>query len=218
MARVKRRTVDVEGRPIGRASNTPMLDTRRYEVEFLDGEIVVYTANIIAENLLPQGDKEGHCQMMIYEIVYHQVMVEAIPKNEGTFITRSVIKRKKRKTRGCEICVQWKDGSANWIALKDLKDSYPVDLSDYAVINNIQDEPAFAWWVPYVLNKRKRIIAKLSSKYWGNTHKYGIRITQSMKKAKEINEENGNTLWIDAIRLEMKNVHIAFETYKGDTK
>ena len=38
-----------------------------------------------------------------------------------------------------------------------------------------------------------------------------------MKHAKEIDEENGNTLWIYAIRLEIKNVRIAFETYKGDS-
>ena len=128
------------------------------------------------------------------------------------------MKRKKRTTQGWEICVQWKDGSTNWIALKDLKDSYPVDLAEYAVINKIQNEPAFAWWVPYVLRKRKIIIAKLRSKYLDKTHKYGIRIPKSMKQAKNIDEETGNTLWMDAIRLEMKNVRIAFETYKGDPK
>ena len=47
------------------------------------------------------------------------------------------------------------------IVLKDMKDSYPVDLADYAVTNKIQDEPAFAWWVPYVIGKQKRFIAKL---------------------------------------------------------
>ena len=51
-ARVKQRSVDVECKPTGKASNTPMLDTRQYEVELLDGEIKVYTANIISENLL----------------------------------------------------------------------------------------------------------------------------------------------------------------------
>ena len=54
------------------------------------------------------------------------------------------MKRKKRKTQGQEICVQWKYGSTNWIALKDLKDSYPVDLADYAVTNNTEYEPEFA--------------------------------------------------------------------------
>ena len=67
-----------------------------------------------------------------------------------------------------------------------------------------------------MLRKRKRIISKFRSKYWENTQKYWIRITKSMKQAKEIDEENGNTLWMDVIRLEMKNAHIAFDTYKGD--
>ena len=165
-SKVKERAVDVEGKPISQASNTPVLDTRQYEVKFLDREIKVYTANIIAGNLLSQVNEEGYRQMMINEIVDHRVMEEAIPKNEGTFITSSGMKRKKRTTQGWEICVQWKDGSMNWIALKDLKDYYPVDIADYAVTNKIQDEPAFALWVPYVLSKRKRIIAKLRSKYW----------------------------------------------------
>ena len=77
-----------------------MLDTRQYGVKFLDMKIKVYTENIIAENLLSKVEKEGHRQMMIDEIVYHRVMEEAIPKNEGTFITRSGMKRRKRTTRG----------------------------------------------------------------------------------------------------------------------
>ena len=52
--------MDVEDRPIGQDSNTLMLDKRQYEVEFLDGDIEVYTANIISENLLSQVDEESH--------------------------------------------------------------------------------------------------------------------------------------------------------------
>jgi hypothetical protein len=32
----------------------------------------------------------------------------------------------------------------------------------------------------------------------------------------EIDKENGNTLWMDAIKLEMQNVRIAFEDFDGD--
>ena len=39
---------DPEGNPIGRANPQPVLDTRRYEVEFGDGEITELTANVIA--------------------------------------------------------------------------------------------------------------------------------------------------------------------------
>ena len=100
--------------------------------------------------------------------------------------------------------------------MKDLKESYPVELAHYAVDRNLQDEPAFAWWIPYTLKKEKRILQKIKSKYWSRTHKYGIRVPRSIKEAIEIDKENGNTLWMDAIKLEMKNVRVAFEEYDGD--
>ena len=90
--------------------------------------------------------------------------------------------------------------------LKDVKDSNPVQLAEYAVQLRIAEEPAFAWWVPYVLKKRNRIIAKVKSKYWLRTHKFGIRIPKSVEEAKKFDEINGNTLWWDAICKEMKYV------------
>ena len=113
-------------------------------------------------------------------------------------------------------CVQWKDGSTDWINLKDLKVSYPVELAEYSKNNQIDQEAAFAWWVPYVLKKRHRIISKLKSKYWQKTHKYGIRIPKTMDEAQRIDIENKNSYWMDAIRLEMKNNRIAFEIHEGD--
>jgi hypothetical protein len=207
LARVKRRAVDVEGRPVGRPSDNPFLDSRQYEVEFLRGETEILTANIIAENLIAQVDEEGHRQMMIAEIEDHRVLNDAIPANDGYITTTSGMKRKRRTTQGWEILLQWKDGSSDWIVLKDLKESYPVELAAYAFAQGIQDEPAFAWWVPYVHRKRKSIIAKLKSKYWQRTHKYGIRVPQSIDEAKTIDEaRNGDTRWVDAVTLEMQNV------------
>ena len=213
---VKRRITDEDGRPVGRPNNNPILDTTQYEVEFEDGEIETMAANTIAENILAQVDEEGHRQMFIDEIVDHRVLPNAIPKGQGTFRTANGLTRKKRTTRGWELCAQWKDGSTDWIALKDLKDSYPIELAEYAANNGLTEEPAFAWWVPYTLKKRTRIIKKLKSKYWQRTHKYGIRIPKSIGEAKEIDRNNGNTLWMDAIQLEMKNLMVAFEEHDGD--
>ena len=50
--------------------------------------------------------------------------------------------------------VEWKDGSTDWIELKDLKESYSVELARYATDRDIAYEPAFAWWVPFVLKKQ----------------------------------------------------------------
>ena len=43
----------------------------------------------------------------------------------------------------------------DWVELKDLKQSYPIELSAYAKNNKIDNEPAFSWWVPYVNKKQK---------------------------------------------------------------
>ena len=112
--------------------------------------------------------------------------------------------------------VQWKDGSTTWSELKDTKDSCPVQLAECAVQNEIDDKPAFAWWVPCTVKKKAIIVKKVESKHWLRTHKCGIRIPKTVKEAIEIDAENGNTLWWDALMKEMKNVRSAFEVYEGD--
>ena len=52
-------------------------------------------------------------------------------------------KRDKIATRLCNLIVLWKDGSTDWIQLKYIKDSNPVEFSEYTVVNLIQDQPAF---------------------------------------------------------------------------
>eukprot|EP00978_Attheya_sp_CCMP212_P023207 scaffold70488_cov59-Attheya_sp.AAC.9 len=66
------------------------------------------------------------------------------------------------------------------------------------------------------MKKRDRIISKVKSKYWARTHEYGIRVPKNIKEAKEIDLENGDTQWMDSVRLEVKNVRIAFEEYDGN--
>ena len=57
---VKRRKVDAKGKPISKLSSNIVLESRQYEVKFLNGEFEVFTANTIAENLLSQVNEEGH--------------------------------------------------------------------------------------------------------------------------------------------------------------
>ncbi|KAI2498349.1 Reverse transcriptase (RNA-dependent DNA polymerase) [Fragilaria crotonensis] len=153
-ARVTKRLKDNEGIPVGTANDNPLLDSRKYEIEYADGNIEELTANIIAENLIAQVDEEGRRQMMLDEIIDHRVNEDAIPKSQGTYVNPYGVKRQKQTTRGWEVLIQWKDGSTDWIALKDFKESYPVELALYATDRGIQDEPAFAWWVPYVLKTK----------------------------------------------------------------
>ena len=64
-----------------------------------------------------------------------------------------------------------------------------------------------------MIKKKNRIIAKIKSKYWIRTHKFGIEIPKSMEDAKRINRANHNTNWWGSICKEMNNVRIAFEKY-----
>jgi hypothetical protein len=50
----------------------------------------------------------------------------------------------------------------------------------------------------------------VNKRYRQRTHKYGIRVPKSVHEAFEIDRENGDTKWADAIQKEMNNVRVAF--------
>ena len=92
----------------------------------------------------------------------------------------------------------WKNGSKQWVKLKDLKESKPVDVAEYATTRGIQEEPAFSWWVPYTLRKRDIIVSTVSSRVRKCSYKYGIDIPTSIAHAKHIDMKNRNNFWIDS--------------------
>jgi len=159
-AKVSKRLRDKEERPIGVAHDNPLLDTREYEVEFLDGHQKSLSANIIAQHMFSQVDEEGHRHLLLDDIIDFRKNETAIDKEDAFVEMANGVRRRRYTTQGWQLLCQWKDGSTNWVALEDMKNSYPVQVADYAVANHIEDEPAFAWWVPTVLKKRTRILSK----------------------------------------------------------
>jgi hypothetical protein len=85
-------------------------------------------------------------------------------------------------TRGWQLLVEWKDGSYSWAGLKDMKDSNPIETTEYAVAQAIDNEPAFKWWVRDVLQRRNRIVAPIKNKYWRTTHKYGVKLPHTPRR------------------------------------
>ena len=69
----------------------------------------------------------------------------------------------------------------------------PVQVAEYAVKNIISEEPAFTWWVKFVLPKRDHIILK-TQRYWIKTHKYGIQVPNTVYEAILIDKYKGDTL------------------------
>jgi hypothetical protein len=99
-AKVTKRAKDDEGKPIGWVHDNPLLDSRQYEVQFHNGDTVVLTANIIAENILSQVDDKGRRQMMLDEIVDHRILESAIPKSKGTYELQRGLTWNVRMTKG----------------------------------------------------------------------------------------------------------------------
>jgi hypothetical protein len=209
---VKKRVRDSDGELIGRSHKNPMLDTSLYEVEFDSGDTEAYHANIIAESIFSRVDDDGYTTYLLKEIIDHRKDDTAVNLDDAYYTHKQTGKKKlKPTTRGWQLCVRWNDDSTTWVPLKDLKDSNPIEVAEYAVSMKLVSEPAFAWWVPYTIKKRDRIIKAVKKRYFRRLQKYGIELPKDVKRALEIDQETGTTFWRDAIKKEMKAVAKAFE-------
>jgi hypothetical protein len=214
--KVVSRKRNADGNPIGVSSSNPILDTREYEVEFPDGTSSAYAANVIAENIFSQIDDEGHHHVLLKAIVDHKSDGSAVKADDGYIVSSNGNKTRRLTTKGWKLLVEWKDGSVSWEPLKDMKEAFPLEAAEYAVANKIVEEPAFAWWAKNALRKRDRIIAKVKSKYWKRTHKFGVELPHSVEAALRIDERTGTDFWRKAIDLEMTNVSPAFQFLDDD--
>lgn len=154
----RKRTAD--GLYVGRKLHNPMLDSRKFVVEFPDGDQKDVAYNVIAEHLYSQIDSEGNKQYQLFkDIVNHRKNKTAVEKSDQFRIDRRTGRQDKKKTTaGWDLEIEWKDGSTSWIPLKELKETNGVQVAKYAVDNQIDDEPAFDWWVRGLLKKQKRLI------------------------------------------------------------
>ena len=108
---------------------------------------------------------------------------DSLTKDER-FITSPNGERKRVKpTKGWKILVQWKDGQISWLPLKDVKESYPVDVAEFAYENGLIKEPAIYWWAPHVLKKKKNIVAAMKQRVLNKTHKFGVEVPCTIEHA-----------------------------------
>ncbi|KAL7476688.1 hypothetical protein ACHAW6_002531 [Cyclotella cf. meneghiniana] len=97
-------------------------------------------------------------------------------------------------TRGWDWCCEWKDGSTAWQKLSDLKESHPLQVAEFTLATVIADEPAFN-----------------CARYHNRNRKFGIELPKTVDEAYMFNKATGTTFWRDGIKLEMKNVQVAFD-------
>ena len=147
-------------------------------------------------------------------------------KYEATSITKSGIyiftqrgqSKTRKKTCGQSLLIQWKDDTESWVPLKYLKESHSVEAAEYAKSHGISDETAFSWWVPYTLKKLDVILSAVKSRIRKTTHKYVIEIPTSVDHGHELDQKNRDSLWRDAIKLEMHNNGFGFQILEDNKR
>jgi hypothetical protein len=160
-----------------------------------------------------QCNTEGNQYLLLNEIIDWQKDESKAVKPEDKFVhSHNGNQHYRKMTKGWKLCIKWKDGTTSWEGLTDLKESYPIEVAEFAVSRDIHDEAAFAWWVPYVLAKCNQIISAVNRCYQKCTHKYGIEIPKLFDDCVCLNQGNGNTFWQDAIQHKMSKACIAFQT------
>ena len=85
--------------------------------------------------MFAQVNSEGNQYLLLKEITDHRSDNSAIPILEGMVHTSSGMMKPKKTTRGWFLLVQWHNGSISWEKLVDLKESNPVEVAEYAVVN-----------------------------------------------------------------------------------
>ena len=154
---------------------------------------------------------------MLDEIIGHKKNGSAINKEDGYWISKNGNKTPKKTTRGWKLCYRWKDGSIEWIPLKDAKDSNPLELALYARDNGLTDQPAFKWWVQDVLRTQNRIIGKVKSRYWSTMHKFGIQLPKTVDEALQIDKDTGTDFWAKATQEEYDRICVAWKALEDTT-
>ena len=153
-----------EGKVVGKYDDNPFLNSMMYDVEFVDGQVQEYSANVIADNMLTRGDSEGFSTTLMEGIVdCCKDESVAVMKAEKYVYTKSGQWQLRKMTAGGDMLVRWKDQTESWIKLSDMKELHPVETVEFARLNGIDDEPAFAWRTPYILWKGDVILSSIKA-------------------------------------------------------
>ena len=153
---------------IGTPNNNPYMNTVLYEIKFDDGTSKAYGANIIAKNMWRSVNNEGYQEDSLHSVVDIRFKTNAA---KDAFMYDWNGKRiLKKTTRGVDLLVALKSGknpdgtditTKSWIPLKELKESHPLEVAEFAVAHGVDKMPAFKWWVSRTLKKRDAIISSV---------------------------------------------------------
>ena len=94
------------------------MNSHLYKVEFPDGEVKEFAANILAGNCMLQVDSNGHHSQLLDCITDVRCDDRDIAKADGYNTTKRG-QRKRRETKvGWHLDTKWKNGKKQWVPLR----------------------------------------------------------------------------------------------------
>ena len=143
-----------------------------------------------------QCDLDGNQYLLLSAIVGHKTDGHKVEKDDK-YINVNGRQSMRKTPKGWHLCVKWEDRTTRWERLADVKESNPVQVVEYAKSNGLKDEAAFAWWVPFTLKKRDRIIAAVNKRYHKRTHSLGSvsrrQLRKQLKSTMRMRRRSGRT-------------------------
>jgi hypothetical protein len=94
------RKKDRNGNVVGKSHPNPVLDTRVMEVQFPDGNVQEFAANVIAEHLYSQVDDEGRRFLIVDEIIDHKMDGSAVTPDNMYYTDKHGVKHTRPTTKG----------------------------------------------------------------------------------------------------------------------
>ena len=97
------------------------------------------TTNQNSRNMLSQIDSQVNHFLFLKEINDHCKDESEINRSDGFLTRKSGDVHAKKTARSFTLQVEWEGGSSKWVPLVNLKNSNPVELSEYAVARQLQE-------------------------------------------------------------------------------
>ena len=139
MGKVQGQSLGDNGKVMGSYNDNPIMNSIVYDIEFPDGQVKEYAAN-----LLSQVHPDGHNQLLMEAIVdFKKDVVTVVLIHDKYLVTRTGQRRLRKTTQWWSFLVRWKDGKESWVKLVELKDSYAVEVDEFATSRTLVSEPAF---------------------------------------------------------------------------
>ena len=110
-ARVIKISLGPDGNAVGYFNHNKMLDTRIYDIMFMDRTVQQLAANIFALSMYEHVDSEGFTTNILDQVQRHRKKDEAIDKYDGYTKDSKGRRSGKITTKGYDFLTKFRDGS-----------------------------------------------------------------------------------------------------------